>query len=47
MVYTDVAISEIGNLIGIPNAAYFATLFKKRANQTPREFRKKFNKGRF
>lgn len=47
LVYTDVAISEIGKLIGISNAAHFATLFKKRTNQTPREFRKNYNKGRF
>ncbi|MBP1950226.1 bifunctional transcriptional activator/DNA repair enzyme AdaA [Virgibacillus litoralis] len=37
---TDKPIHEICTLIGVPNAAHFATLFKKRTGQTPREFRK-------
>ncbi|PAV31612.1 AraC family transcriptional regulator [Virgibacillus profundi] len=42
--HSDTAVSEIGNLIGIPNAAHFATLFKKRNSLTPREFRKNYKK---
>lgn len=42
--HTAISISEVGNLIGIQNAAHFSTLFKKRTNQTPGEFRKNLKK---
>ncbi|SEQ71259.1 AraC family transcriptional regulator, regulatory protein of adaptative response / methylphosphotriester-DNA alkyltransferase methyltransferase [Virgibacillus subterraneus] len=37
---TDKSIREICTLIGVPNASYFATMFKKGTGQTPRKFRK-------
>lgn len=37
---TDRSIREICTLIGLPNAAYFTIMFKKRTGQTPRNFRK-------
>lgn len=36
---TDKTISEIAALVGNANAAHFATSFKKRTNQSPREYR--------
>ena len=37
---TDLSISEIGFELGYKEKAYFSTVFKKKAGQTPSEFRK-------
>lgn len=42
LTHTDKSISEIAILIGMPNAAHFAIMFKKRTKQTLREYRKKY-----
>lgn len=36
---TDKAIAEIALYVGIPNTAYFITLFKKRTGHTPTDYR--------
>lgn len=37
---TDKTINEVSMLVGIPNTAHFATLFKKFTCQTPSEYRR-------
>jgi AraC family transcriptional regulator of adaptative response / methylphosphotriester-DNA alkyltransferase methyltransferase len=39
LVETDIAVNAIGVQVGIPNAAYFATLFQKKTGFSPSEFR--------
>ncbi|XEC92972.1 bifunctional transcriptional activator/DNA repair enzyme AdaA [Paenibacillus tarimensis] len=40
LVQSDKTISDIGTIVGIPNAPYFTTLFKKITGQTPASYRK-------
>jgi len=37
---TDLSISEIAQSVGMANSAHFATIFKNRLGDTPREYRK-------
>lgn len=44
LLHTELPIQEIGELIGIANASRFSTLFKEKNKQTPRDFRKEYQK---
>ncbi|WP_269411408.1 bifunctional transcriptional activator/DNA repair enzyme AdaA [Lentibacillus daqui] len=44
LLHTEFPIQEIGELVGIANASRFSTLFKEKNKQTPRDFRKKYQK---
>lgn len=44
LIYTDKNISEIGFELGYNEKAYFTNVFKKRAGQTPSEFREEMKK---
>jgi AraC family transcriptional regulator, regulatory protein of adaptative response / methylphosphotriester-DNA alkyltransferase methyltransferase len=41
LVNSDKSVTEIGMAVGLMNSAYFVTLFKKKTNCTPTEYRKK------
>ncbi|ASK64251.1 AraC family transcriptional regulator [Virgibacillus phasianinus] len=45
LVTTKKTVAEVGLAVGMPNAAYFVTLFKEKMNFTPTEYRKRFQKG--
>ena len=45
LVTTDKRVKDIGLAVGLSNTAYFVTLFKKKMNATPTEYRKKTSKG--
>ena len=38
---TDTSVREIGEMVGYPNNAYFATLFREKTGLSPAEFRKR------
>lgn len=39
LIYTDKPIADIALTVGLPNTAYFITLFKKTTGYTPAEYR--------
>ena len=41
LVDTEKSIMKIGELIGVPNTAYFSTIFKRKTGYTPTDFRKR------
>ncbi|HLQ73647.1 MAG TPA: bifunctional transcriptional activator/DNA repair enzyme AdaA [Bacillota bacterium] len=44
LLQTELPIQKIGELVGIPNASRFSTLFKEKNKQTPKSFRNKYRK---
>lgn len=44
LIYSDMTVSEIGYELGFNEKAYFTTVFKKRAGQTPSAFRDEVRK---
>lgn len=44
LVGTEKSISEIGYELGYKEKSYFTSVFKKKAGQTPSEFRKEMRK---
>lgn len=41
------SVSQVGIKVGIPNIAYFISLFKKQYGQTPLQYRNKINKAKY
>ena len=38
---SDLSVSQIGKMVGIPGSSYFGALFKKRTGMSPGQYRKK------